>query len=220
MLIPCQSKFRLKFDMFVIVLSIYNCFMIPIQISFGEVMFRKNEKVQLNNLEYAIDAIFILDIFLNFITTYFNEKTGSEVVDQKEIAIKYLKGSFLLDIAAVIPIDLIIEIINQQKLHLHNDEDKGSQGVKIIGLLKMIRLLRLRRIISMMNFAGDLKFGIKLLIIIVCFITIIHWNSCVWFMIIQNDHYLHHQKEEAQLHNLNQTTGNATACLTNCTRKL
>ena len=56
-----------------------------------------------------IDAIFILDVFLNFITTYFNEKTGSEVLDQKEIAIKYLKGSFLLDIAAVIPLDLIFE---------------------------------------------------------------------------------------------------------------
>lgn len=53
----------------------------------------------------------------------------------------------------------------------------------------MIRLLRLRRIISLMNFANDFKFGIKLVIIIICFITIIHWTSCIWFMIIENDHH-------------------------------
>lgn len=55
--------------------------MIPIQISFGEVLFQKNDKERLDYLDTIIDAIFIMDIIFNFVTTYFNQKTGSEVID-------------------------------------------------------------------------------------------------------------------------------------------
>jgi hypothetical protein len=43
--IPCYSKFRLRFDIIVILLSIYNCIMIPIEISMGKNVFGDKEKI-------------------------------------------------------------------------------------------------------------------------------------------------------------------------------
>jgi hypothetical protein len=37
--IPYHSQFRLKFDIFIVVLSIYNCIMIPLELSIGQNFF-------------------------------------------------------------------------------------------------------------------------------------------------------------------------------------
>ena len=55
-----------------------------------------------------IDILFILDIIFNFRTTISDFITGDEISDSKTIALKYLKGQFLIDIIAAIPMDLIM----------------------------------------------------------------------------------------------------------------
>ena len=52
----------------------------------------------------------LLDIVLNFRTTFFHRHTGDEVVDTRKIAKNYvLGGKFAIDLLASIPIDLIVE---------------------------------------------------------------------------------------------------------------
>jgi len=53
---------------------------------------------------YFIDFIFIVDIVLNFNTTFQNENTGREVSNRKKIAMNYIKGMFIVDFLAVIPL--------------------------------------------------------------------------------------------------------------------
>jgi hypothetical protein len=53
----------------------------------------------------VIDAIFAIDILINFRTTYFNPRTGDEVSDPKLIAKAYLQGRFWIDLLATIPFD-------------------------------------------------------------------------------------------------------------------
>lgn len=51
--------------------------------------------------------MFIIDILINFRTTYVNQ--NEEVVsDPAKIAIHYFKGWFLIDMVAAIPFDLLI----------------------------------------------------------------------------------------------------------------
>lgn len=57
-----------------------------------------------------IDILFILDIIFNFRTTISDFITGDEITDSKTIALKYLKGQFLIDIIAAIPMDLIMGV--------------------------------------------------------------------------------------------------------------
>ena len=53
-----------------------------------------------------IDLIFIIDILMNFRTTYIDPFNGEEILDTKLIGKNYVKvGQFLLDILSTVPID-------------------------------------------------------------------------------------------------------------------
>jgi hyperpolarization activated cyclic nucleotide-gated potassium channel 2 len=58
-------------------------------------------------IEYAVTAMFIADIFLNFNTGFYSR--GMLIVSRRKIALNYLKFWFWLDFIASFPYDLIIE---------------------------------------------------------------------------------------------------------------
>lgn len=61
----------------------------------------------LNVVDLIVDIMFIIDILINFRTTYVN--SSEEVVSHPaKIAIHYFKGWFLIDMVAAIPFDLLI----------------------------------------------------------------------------------------------------------------
>ena len=51
---------------------------------------------------------FALDIILNFLTTYTDEKTSMIVTSPRRIAWKYLRGFFFIDLIATIPFGYIL----------------------------------------------------------------------------------------------------------------
>ena len=58
-------------------------------------------------IDLIVDIMFIVDILINFRTTYVNKK--DEVVSHPaKIAIHYFKGWFLIDVVAAIPFDLLL----------------------------------------------------------------------------------------------------------------
>ena len=57
-------------------------------------------------IDLIVDLMFIADIFINFRTTYLHN--GEAVLNQKLIAINYLKGWFVIDTIAAIPFDLLL----------------------------------------------------------------------------------------------------------------
>ena len=64
-------------------LALYNCVMIPLNVAF-------NVELELSDglggLERLIDVLFVLDIVLNFRTTFVNPKTNIEIADNKRVA--------------------------------------------------------------------------------------------------------------------------------------
>ena len=71
-----NAKFRLRWDLCVILFTLYNCVSIPYEVGF-EGGFSDNVAIVV--LDYFIDFLFGLDIIFNFRTTYVNSKTGTEV---------------------------------------------------------------------------------------------------------------------------------------------
>ena len=55
-----------------------------------------------------MDIAFALDIIICFRTTYMDE-LGKEVFDSRLIAKQYLKGSFIIDLVAGLPVELFME---------------------------------------------------------------------------------------------------------------
>jgi hypothetical protein len=98
-----NDNFRMKWDIFVILLAIWNCISIPFDVSFEPDM-----GAFYANVEQFIDLCFGLDILIAFRTTFIDQKTGFEVIDNKKMAWNYIiTGRFFVDLAASIPFEEI-----------------------------------------------------------------------------------------------------------------
>ena len=54
-------------------------------------------------MDALVDFIFLIDVIINFRTTYLDTEKGTEVTDTHKIGIHYLKGQFLIDFASSVP---------------------------------------------------------------------------------------------------------------------
>ena len=56
-------------------------------------------------ISYTFDFIFLIDIFVNFNSAYYeNDKL---IDDRRKIVFNYLTGWFIIDLLAMLPIDLL-----------------------------------------------------------------------------------------------------------------
>lgn len=69
-------------------------------------------------VDYIVDVMFIIDIFINFRTTFVD--SNDEVVsDPCRVAVNYMKGWFIVDLLAAIPFELLIMIGNTDQVSLY-----------------------------------------------------------------------------------------------------
>jgi hypothetical protein len=68
----------MKWDLLVILLTIWNCLSIPFFFAFTV-----DESIVLEVVDNVIDVLFLLDMVFNFMTTHINVKTNIEIYDRK-----------------------------------------------------------------------------------------------------------------------------------------
>jgi len=149
-LIRSHNKNKLRWDIVIMFLAIFNCFAIPLDVAFKPNFMGEWYMTVINSL---IDLSFFIDLIVVFRTTFIHEKTGNEIIEPQEIACAYLKGRFWIDLLATIPFDTFAGFLI------------GTQSTSFLGifsLLKLVRVLRLNRIISIMKVGNELKLSLKL----------------------------------------------------------
>ncbi|XP_040004956.1 potassium voltage-gated channel subfamily H member 7-like isoform X2 [Xiphias gladius] len=170
------SPFKAVWDWLILLLVIYTAILTPYSAAF---LLNDQEEQKrrecgyscspLNVVDLIVDIMFIIDILINFRTTYVN--LNEEVVSHPaKIAIHYFKGWFLIDMVAAIPFDLLIF-------------GSGSdETTTLIGLLKTARLLRLVRVARKLDRYSE--YGAAVLMLLMCiFALIAHWLACIWYAI-------------------------------------
>lgn len=109
------SPFKAVWDWIILLLVIYTAIFTPYVAAFllSEEKRNKDQSVQerysdpLTIIDLIVDIMFIVDILINFRTTYVNK--NDEVVSHPgKIAVHYFKGWFLIDVVAAIPFDLLL----------------------------------------------------------------------------------------------------------------
>ncbi|XP_074120854.1 voltage-gated inwardly rectifying potassium channel KCNH6 [Sminthopsis crassicaudata] len=170
------SPFKAVWDWLILLLVIYTAVFTPYSAAF---LLNDQEETRYWNCGYScnplsvvellVDIMFIVDIIINFRTTYVN--SNDEVVSHPgKIAVHYFKGWFLIDMVAAIPFDLLI-------FHTGSDET-----TTLIGLLKTARLLRLVRVARKLDRYSE--YGAAVLFLLMCtFALIAHWLACIWYAI-------------------------------------
>jgi hypothetical protein len=171
-----SSAFKIKWDIIVISLSIWNSIEIPFEFAFPE-SFEGAETV--NAVDKMIDALFVFDILVNFRTMYVDPKTDLMIEDPRKISKNYVQGRFWIDLVASIPFEVFA-------VFLENDD--GTTGnettLKIFGMLKLVRLMRLGRMVSFMKTNKSFKLSIILVQLLFILILVIHWIACIWYGVI------------------------------------
>ncbi|XP_025915034.1 potassium voltage-gated channel subfamily H member 6 [Apteryx rowi] len=171
------SPFKAVWDWLILLLVIYTAVFTPYSAAF----LLNEEQVEekrwdcgyscnpLNIIDLIVDIMFIVDIIINFRTTYVN--INDEVVSHPgKIAIHYFKGWFLIDMVAAIPFDLLIF------------RSGSDETTTLIGLLKTARLLRLVRVARKLDRYSE--YGAAVLFLLMCtFALIAHWLACIWYAI-------------------------------------
>lgn len=169
-----NDGWRVYWDLFIMFLAIWNCFIIPVEVAFTPSAFDNPTFIVINSL---INLFFAIDIFVVFRTSYVDPYTGIEVFDGKRIAIRYISGRFWIDLLATIPFDTI-------GLMIFGD---STAGLQLFGVLKLIRIARLSRIITYMNVKEDFKLTLKLTKLIFFLIMYLHLLGCAWYFLIKHD---------------------------------
>lgn len=161
-------------------LATVNWFQVPYNVAFADT---DDSNIYVDIFNLSIDFFFMLDVIVNFRTSYVKESTNEEIFDLKKIALYYLKGRFWIDFLASVPFDLLTYAFNSSR--------SNQLTLQLIGLLKLIRVLRLSRLITYLNVKNELKMSLKLGKLIFFLILYIHCLGWTWFFIVkQNEEWI------------------------------
>lgn len=89
-IIPKRSNLRNYWDYVVMTLAIYNCLWTPLIISFDWAMREDENNIGLIVISNIVLVLYICDIVIQFLTSYYNVQTGDEITKPSMIAKKYL----------------------------------------------------------------------------------------------------------------------------------
>ncbi|XP_051980497.1 potassium voltage-gated channel subfamily H member 1 isoform X1 [Xyrauchen texanus] len=158
--------FKTTWDWVILILTFYTAIMVPYNVSFKT----KQNNVTWLVVDSIVDVIFLVDIVLNFHTTFVGP-AGEVISDPKLIRMNYVKTWFVIDLLSCLPYDVI---------NAFENVDEGISS--LFSSLKVVRLLRLGRVARKLD--HYIEYGAAVLILLVCvFGLAAHWLACIWYSI-------------------------------------
>ncbi|XP_050503214.1 potassium voltage-gated channel subfamily H member 8-like [Diabrotica virgifera virgifera] len=173
-IISHYGMFKSAWDWLILMATFYVAVVVPYNASF------ETERPSVV-LDVFVEALFFIDILLNFRTTYVNTK-GEVVSAWKTIAINYLRTWFLVDLLAALPFDLLYALSGAEDLL----QTSGTLSSSHTHLIKLTRLLRLARLLQKMDRYS--QYSAMILTLLMLFFTLVaHWLACIWYVIAEKE---------------------------------
>ncbi|ETO30479.1 voltage-gated ion channel superfamily [Reticulomyxa filosa] len=147
-----ELVWRMYWDLFMMILVLYYAIVTPINIAFPSSPFNGIQ------LEISLNCFFAVDIGLQFFTTFKHEagpNAGRMETSHRKIILRYLKGWFIVDVAASFPMDLILVATT-------GSSSGSSSGASINRLLRLVRSVKLMRILRMSRIWKRLLYKAKI----------------------------------------------------------
>ncbi|NWX85780.1 KCNH1 protein, partial [Nothoprocta pentlandii] len=177
--------FKTTWDWIILILTFYTAILVPYNVSFKT----KQNNVAWLVVDSIVDVIFLVDIVLNFHTTFVGP-AGEVISDPKLIRMNYLKTWFVIDLLSCLPYDVINAFENVDEVSMLGpllslyfiifEKKKGISS--LFSSLKVVRLLRLGRVARKLD--HYIEYGAAVLVLLVCvFGLAAHWLACIWYSI-------------------------------------
>ena len=136
-LIYPDDKPKRVWDAILGLLLIVMCLTIPGHLA---LYWEEEDPVEVIIFNRVLDAIFGIDIFLTFNTALL-QGHDEIITDKAEIAKRYLKGWFWIDLIVTLPLDRMVQVWYPQIKEL-------ASMVKFVRIMKIIRLIRLIKLLK------------------------------------------------------------------------
>ena len=144
---------------------------------------------------FSVDAAFFVDIIVTFLTAYHDESKINLITDRKEIAKKYLKFWFWLDVLSILPVDMLVPSTDDSSGGSLTDMTRFSRMGRLYKMVRMLRMVKMIRIIkdrkkiinnldSMINVNESME---KYMLLVLAFILCNHVLTCIWIMLASFD---------------------------------
>ncbi|KAM6295442.1 voltage-gated delayed rectifier potassium channel KCNH4 [Aegotheles albertisi] len=161
------SIFKALWDWLILLATFYVAITVPYNVCFTgtEDSFSATRSTIVSDI--AVEMLFILDIILNFRTTYVSQ-SGQVVYEPRSICIHYVATWFFVDLIAALPFDL---------LYVFN-----ITVTSLVHLLKTVRLLRLLRLLQKLDRYSQYS-AMVLTLLMSMFALLAHWMACIWYVI-------------------------------------
>lgn len=166
------SQFMRYWDWVVVLLLACVAILTPYECAFTVV--EVNALFAFNRL---MDALFLLDMGINFLMAYRDDVTGLWVRSVKLIALKYLRMWFWIDFVSIFPFDVFA---------LGESEATGAElqvlrMIRLARLLKLARIMRLSRIFKRWENSLSINYSaLELSKFVTWMLVVSHWVACLW----------------------------------------
>ncbi|CAG9761104.1 unnamed protein product [Ceutorhynchus assimilis] len=168
-IISHYGVFKNAWDWLILIATFYVAVVVPYNASFLRPETERPSVI----MDVFVEALFFIDIILNFRTTFVNKK-GEVVSDWRSISINYLKTWFIVDLLAALPFDLLYALYG---------EESGPSHTHLIKLTRLLRLLRLLQKIDRYS-----QYSAMILTLLMFSFTLVaHWLACIWYVIAQEE---------------------------------
>lgn len=200
-----RSTFMTRWMLLTSTLLVYTALVTPYEVVFivepnshDEVALADNVLWWINLL---LDFCFLLDVVLNFVTAFYDQRRDVWVTSWHKIAKFYLSRWFLIDVISGIPVGLI-------KGRPGSGTPQSQSRLALVRLAKLLRFAKLLRVLRagriMQKFESVFELNYELLRLakfLVGLLVYIHWEACLWRFAAGEDW----QASNNWIHNLHQS---------------
>ncbi|XP_038241469.1 potassium voltage-gated channel subfamily H member 4 [Dermochelys coriacea] len=161
------SVFKALWDWLILLATFYVAVTVPYNVCFTSTEDSLATARSTIVSDIAVEMLFILDIVLNFRTTYVSQ-SGQVVYDTRSICIHYVATWFFVDLIAALPFDLLYAF--------------NVTVTSLVHLLKTVRLLRLLHLLQKLDRYSQYS-AMVLTLLTSMFALLAHWLACIWYVI-------------------------------------
>lgn len=168
---------RFYWDMIVILFSVINAIILPLQFAFFEASETEVPAIQL--LDKITLSVFVADMVVNTFTSYVDLKSSEEVTDLKLVVKNYvLSELFVVDFLSTFPFRQVFTFMESENFTVF---------VTFLGLFKMQRLQRIGTQIRHLSVRNETKALLKIVKMVFFLCLYIHIVGCLWRFILGKD---------------------------------
>lgn len=163
-----------RWDMVGLVMVMYTAVVTPFDVSYLQ-----PQLDALFVLNRIVDIYFLCDMILQFFLMP-QDENGRYIKNQREVAMRYLKGWFIIDFVSVLPFDVI---------GMAADSDDASQlkvlrVIRVARLLKLLRIIRVNRVFRRWENMYSINYSVFGLYCYIAFVfASTHWFGCFYHLV-------------------------------------